>query len=266
LKFTSATLEQEATASPYLTKCLEAASAILLVVPAGSDNALEQMTQICDAFISSAENTESAEEDHNNDAEKDGKNSTSKLPLRSASRPIGKIKLLIAALTEGQQPSDVWVSKAQSWALEKGFEYLSCKLDSKSLEAFGRGVEGGHRLLDESSQCSSARIVEALQCHAWPNMKLVKRNDPAASIAKEAEDEQHRQAKEVAKVDKFDPPKRLDETTNKTAESAVEAIDHFAAEIKSVRNTTDEAERRARACDVAMRLAEALGVDESDSD
>lgn len=163
--------------------------------------------------------------------------------------------------------------EALEWCAEQGFEHLRCSLCVYDLEALQRrwcsGTGGGTPLLSEEDGDSGAvRIVEALECHAWPG--LMPKAAPVFAPPRSAAGSSAPGAEATAPVPVDPPCVARAEAAGLGGvggpEGAVDIMERFAEEIKSVRAISDDDKRRDRACDMAMQLAAALGVDDSDSD
>eukprot|EP00933_Yihiella_yeosuensis_P078402 TRINITY_DN8985_c0_g1_i3.p1 TRINITY_DN8985_c0_g1~~TRINITY_DN8985_c0_g1_i3.p1 ORF type:complete len:648 (+),score=165.01 TRINITY_DN8985_c0_g1_i3:78-2021(+) len=152
------------------------------------------------------------------------------------------------------------------WCTERGFEALSCRLSGAGLQAlsqrwFAAGA-AGTPLLECTSETESEhsewlRIVEALECYAWPGMETKQKKSSSAAIV--------RVRPPGGTGDVRDTDKLSDSKSTNEAQS-VEDFDKLAQEMKKVRALDDDNERRERACDLAMKLAASLGMDESDDD
>mmetsp|Transcript_9252 Transcript_9252/g.25912 ORF Transcript_9252/g.25912 Transcript_9252/m.25912 type:complete len:655 (-) Transcript_9252:40-2004(-) len=149
-------------------------------------------------------------------------------------------------------------AQSREWCASYGFEHLHCTLRNGDFEALSRrwrsGGCGRPLLAGEGGEDGACRIVEALQCHTWPGLEVKTRQlGPGAATGGSARSAEPLEAPAAA------APRE------ETGAVAVEALEHFMEEIRQVRAITDEGQRRERACDVAMQLAESLGID-SDED
>ncbi|CAE8639917.1 unnamed protein product [Polarella glacialis] len=170
------------------------------------------------------------------------------------------VKLLVM-VEEGACEGDA--QRAVAWCAERGFELLVvCSLtEPASLQAVARHwlaagagtpLLSGDSLQSESvdSENSAVRIVEALQCHAWPGLELKKTASEKRAMGSKEETGQ-KSLKELEKA--------------KKAESGVDEMETLAQQMKEVRALSDDQQRRDRACDLAMRMAASFGID-TDSD
>mmetsp|Transcript_22947 Transcript_22947/g.78157 ORF Transcript_22947/g.78157 Transcript_22947/m.78157 type:complete len:692 (-) Transcript_22947:107-2182(-) len=256
---------------------LRSASAVLLLCAVGHQVNFDSMCRL----YAGAWPSDVADE-----ADKDqGQKSDARALLRLGGGCGAGVRLLVAVGDGGGscgKDHTAWENKARLWCAENGLEFVRCTLDGASLEAVAArwrvGGRGGAPLLAEpdAEGAAALRIVEALECHAWPNMEMQTSTSSSTAgrraAATVAEGGGH--VPEVApskaaaaEVSKAKGVQRLDDCEEgcHSAENTVEAIGRFADEIRSVRATADEGARRDKACDLAMKLAEAFGVD-SDSD
>lgn len=164
------------------------------------------------------------------------------------------VKLVVVAdRGDGSSLDADQFSRISEWCADRGFELLCCKTtesDLKALAARWHSGGAGTPLLRSSAPegCELIRLVEALECNAWPGMEAKKKSGavPAAPSPEKGSGKQPGDADEVSAV-------------------AVENFEHLSQEIQKVREIEDDQKRKERACDIAMKLAASLGID-SDSD
>lgn len=190
----------------------------------------------------------------------------------------GPDRVQICLAVDGEGVGDA----AREWCIDQGFEYLSCTLgneDLKMLEQRCQQPAASRRtgLLDEDSENSVLRLMEALECHSsWPGRQPI-----ASSPEKPPVESQQPTAEEDAKRNGYTaladaPGKPADSKEPVQIEKVHDRIqdddfaeadefEKFAREMKEIREMRDHQSRKDRACDLALRLAASLGVD-SDSD
>jgi len=179
---------------------------------------------------------------------------------RSGRSRAGPVRLCVAA-GDRAAPRGAKAEAVFNWCIEHSFEYLQCELGDAALEALARrwrdGSMCGTPLLATDEGTNAERIVEALECHAWPGLKWKQR--PALGEGASAE--------VGATVDQLHAEQAASESApgagrgREKAAAAVESMEGMAEEMRQVREMTDEGRRRERACELAMRLAESLGED-----
>jgi len=181
-------------------------------------------------------------------------------------------------------------STIQSWCAQHGFECLYCAMNTEELKTLSTNWCSGGRgasLLAAEKQGGAARIVEALQCCLWPGLEM-KKNIGAASI--EGQGEPANKSMESSKPNRVmqpfgETPELSDEPSSgsfapmdgakqdmlhqtccsASVDASIESIEHLAEEMRAVRALGDDPQRRERACDLALKLAQSLGID-SDSE
>jgi len=196
------------------------------------------------------------------------------------------VKLCIEVLTTETSESKSTPSlPVLDWCAEHGFEHLRCPFQEADLVAVQRRWQnqqttGISLLTGDENMDSAERIVEALECHAWPGLVL-------KSTAESTKAKKHDKFKEAPgndhptshktdeanlgpaeKIEKEAPtkPEKGGKSTQSQKQDPAQMMDCLAHEMREVRNIKDDAERRERAAEVAMRLAESLGIDDSDDD
>ncbi|CAJ1461626.1 unnamed protein product [Effrenium voratum] len=185
-----------------------------------------------------------------------------------------RVQLCVAVGADSEQ-----LDGAREWCIDHGYEFLCCPLGGDDLQSLKERSSAGDRrtgLLDDVPENSILRLMEALECHSsWSSLTAKK---PAAAIAVEPEQQQPAKRAETngytplpdapkAKCD-VSKPTGMEKVHDRIQDEDLAEADEFeklAHEMKEVRAMEDHAARRDRACDLAMRLASALGVD-SDSD
>lgn len=175
---------------------------------------------------------------------------------------------------------------AREWCIDQGFEYLSCTLSGTDLEMLEQRCQqpaASRRtgLLDEDSENSVLRLMEALECHSsWPGMQPIAstaEKPPAESQQPMAEEDAKRNGY-TALADATEAPKgkpadskepvQIEKVHDRIQDddfAEADEFEKFAREMKEIREMRDHQSRKDRACDLALRLAASLGVD-SDSD
>ena len=193
---------------------------------------------------------------------------------------------LCLAVDQADEAVEV-VDGAREWCIDHGFEFLSCTLSNEDLEALAQRCQepvASRRpgLLDDESENSVLRLMEALECHSsWPTMEPIKAAEvvPAKAVPAEAATEDPKGNGYTALPDAPEAPKASQPADSKEAVqiekvhdrmqdddfAEADEFEKFAREMKEIRGMNDHGARRDRACDLALRLAASLGVD-SDSD
>lgn len=192
--------------------------------------------------------------------------------------------------------------EALSWCAEHGFEHLCCAFDDSDLAAVRARLQVAREgssagLLERDTDGTALRILEALECHSWPGLTMKSQQGqglqrggaataaaaaPAAELGAaaatreraqgpgageaEAEAEAAAPAAPAMPGPAAAPAGRAQKKGVDADANAGEAIERLSDEIRAVRAMENDAERRQRACEVAMRLAEALGVDSDSED
>jgi len=177
-----------------------------------------------------------------------------------------------------------------SWCDQHGFECLYCAMNTEELKTMSTNWCSGGRgasLLAAENQGGAARIVEALQCCLWPGLEM-KKNIGTAHI--EEQGESGNSSMEASKPNGVmqqvgEMPGLSDEpSSGSTAPSDIakqgvlhekccsasndtsaESLEHLAEQMRTVRALGDDGQRRERACDLALKLAQTWGID-SDSE
>lgn len=203
--------------------------------------------------------------------------SDSRMMFEPASRVAG-FRLFLAVAEGGLCDADCteWEVECRVWCAENGFEFLRCPLNGPDLDAVkARSRRGGGRgasLLrnEDDDSVAAERIVESLEAHVWAGMEMIVTCSTAAAGCKSAPENDVVPAKPNADAKiSSTVPGASGQTSKKKTDTgddiSLEAFERFADDIRNVRGIADDETRRKRACDVAMMLAQALGVD-SDSD
>merc|ERR1712187_162095 len=163
------------------------------------------------------------------------------------------------------------------------FEYLQCPLQAADLQmvrkrwlASGRGSAS---LLSAQDDCEGAdRIVEALECHTWKDLEWKDSSKDSEQRHLDSEDGGASQngsktadaplaSRSHATDGANGAPRRDENEAEHGNERAVEDFEQFVEDIRKVREMPDDASRRDRAAEVALRVAKSFGLDyESDED
>lgn len=156
---------------------------------------------------------------------------------------------------------------ARVWCADHFFEYLRCPLRDDDLKrARKRWSSGGRNasLLSMDDDDGIERIVEALECHTWKDIDLEDESaipDDLDAAEKCAPDNDTKAAEAENGSAKHGPDKE-----DLGTEQAVEMMEYFTEEIKKVRDMPDDAHRRDRAAEIALRVAKSWGLDSDDDD
>lgn len=176
-----------------------------------------------------------------------------------------RIQLCVGRAAAGvpQEESEALEDEAREWCIDHGFELLVCSLEEGDLVSLAQRrsappASGG--LLDVDTDGTALRILEALQCHSWPNMRRKdpqqrSPNAPPPALAEPQVEEGTEGAKEPQSAGTAQAEGHFDQG------AAVDEMEQFVEEMRNVRATSDERERRERACDLALKLAAQLGID-----
>lgn len=238
-------LDNGTAAAVGLKDLLKQASGVVLLAPIAP---ADDLPQVCRAWGDSRPDVE-----------------TSTWP---ASEPV---RVFVHVLEDAPNGSAVpFQSQTRAWCTDKGFEYIACTLRDGDLEAVRRrwadGSCAGTPLLAAESDASAVRIVEALECHNWPGMTSKQQLQCQAKQASSPEPA----AGEPAATRTYAPP-TIEEATAPAKpapkqEASVESMEVLSGKMREVREIADDNQRRERAAEVAMQFAQAMGLDESDSE
>jgi hypothetical protein len=173
---------------------------------------------------------------------------------------------LCLAIDNSDGPNEDEEDKARLWCADHFFEYLRCPLREDDLKRVRKRWSSGSRnasLLSMDDEDGIERIVEALECHTWKDIDLEDESAfPDDLDAKTCAPDNDSQAAEAENGSAKHGPSKEDLGTDQ----AVEMMEYFTEEIKKVRDLPDDAHRRDRAAEIALRVAKSWGLDSDDDD
>eukprot|EP00927_Polykrikos_kofoidii_P073749 TRINITY_DN69769_c0_g1_i1.p1 TRINITY_DN69769_c0_g1~~TRINITY_DN69769_c0_g1_i1.p1 ORF type:complete len:785 (+),score=178.07 TRINITY_DN69769_c0_g1_i1:148-2502(+) len=199
-----------------------------------------------------------------------------------------RLRLCVAVqsggIVEGKADCCNGPANAEERCAELGFELVRCCLGTEELQAVRKrwreaNGSGGTPLLGDGE--GPCRIVDAIECHNWPGLVLRDRTSGNSAGAKDSAATASAPATAAMTADASSTRSEIvkavatttssagggsAEDTAKVREADVDVMERYAEEMKRVRCIDDEAVRRERAAEVAMRLAGAFGLDDEDED
>ncbi|RHZ26733.1 hypothetical protein DYB31_006008 [Aphanomyces astaci] len=166
------------------------------------------------------------------------------------------------------------MENAMDWCLERGVEHVAVDLASSEPAA-----SSSDDLASKDGTTGMARIVEALECTMWKSMEMKHGHAAPAAISSDAlaSSEPDPSPPELPSFNAAPPSvsstaiptSSAQPSANTNNNNGVEEFETLLHEVQAIRSQmqgVSDDQRRARAAEMAMKLWEMMGNDDSDSD